>query len=143
MSKTKDRNAESFLSSFEEIKRVCKLKAENPKWGERKISSHLEGESKPVPLSSIHRYYKTFLFDLEEECLFHKSMELTEIQHCHTRMVRMVDAECYPVELQWANNPEGRAGQAQYAVGETVWPRSAAANLGGAAGVAGLRPQWH
>eukprot|EP00117_Sycon_ciliatum_P001358 scpid51373/ scgid5968/ Pol polyprotein; Reverse transcriptase/ribonuclease H; Integrase len=51
------------------------------------------------------------------------------------------DAESYPVELQWANNPEGRTEQAKYAVGETVWFYRAA-NLGGAAGVAALRPQW-
>ena len=71
VSKTKDRNAEGFWCLFDDISALCHLKAENPKWGRRKIGAHLQEEqSRNIPISTVQRYYDTFLFDIEESCLF-------------------------------------------------------------------------
>ena len=71
VSKMKDRNAEGFWCSSDDISAVCHLNAENPKWGKRNIGAHLQGEqSRNIPISTIRRYYDTFLFGIEESWLF-------------------------------------------------------------------------
>ena len=67
----KDMNAESFWFSFDDISGVCHLKAENPKWGKKKIGAHLQGEQwRNIPNSTVQKYYDTFMFDIEGSCLF-------------------------------------------------------------------------
>ena len=80
--KTKNRNAEGSSCSFDNISAVCQLKAENPKWGKRKVGAHLQGEqSRNIPISTIQRYYDTFLFDIEQSCLFQLYRLLTDLCH--------------------------------------------------------------
>ena len=61
-SETKDGNAEGFWCSFE---------SRESEVGKRKIGAHLQREhSRNIPMSTVQRYYDTFLFDTGESCLF-------------------------------------------------------------------------
>ena len=75
-SKTKDRNAESFWVSMEETKLACKAKAENPKWGKRRISQHLATMELTVSDPKVQQYVDKFLYDMESNQLYVKSTEL-------------------------------------------------------------------
>ena len=80
-SKTKDRNAESFRIYLEEMKVVCLCKAQNSKWGKRKISEHvLSRHDLHVAERRVQQHLDKFYFDEKEEKLFVKS---TELSVCH------------------------------------------------------------
>lgn len=59
--KTKDRNAERVWLALGDIEAVCKLKADHPKWGRKKISSHLQPEGGPVCRRDVHPTVHGFL----------------------------------------------------------------------------------
>ena len=84
-SKTKDRNAESFWIYLEEIKVVCLCKAQNPKWGKRKISEHvLSSHDLHVAERRVQQHLEKFFYDEKEEKLF---VESTELSVCHRQCV--------------------------------------------------------
>jgi len=85
--RTKDQTPDKFWSRIEETKAACKAKAQNPKWGKRKIAEHVCTELKlAVTESQVQRYVESFLFYIGENTLFYKSTQLNEVhRRCLTR----------------------------------------------------------
>ena len=69
VSKTKDRNAEGSSCSFDDISAVCQLKAENPKWGKRKLEPTCKENSQETSPSPPFRDTIAHSCSIEQSCL--------------------------------------------------------------------------